>query len=785
MPRPALRLFAPATALASAPALALTLAFAFAFALALALSPCCLAQRNAPLPAAELTPAQHAQLDRDKLIIGAKNYPQIFSPYIALGRSPDSIRFITSDAALAAYHGLFEDSFHELESRRAARLPGDLEKLYKACIAGPDPDLSDKDKKPAPAPKLIQLILGPALVILGTPATADNFSKELIPEINRQAALIRAAAAVECPPWLNYRKDPNFKIDYRRCKPVSFYADANDPALADYYRVVRWLQLVPFRATNDDELKAWARMVSVSNALWFGFELPDFAASFTGLSLFVGPVADRAIIVGNTEICAACRALESGDANKNKAKNLARLRDALLANERQNPPRSTVNDEIRSKPAKDTPPLSEIRFRVMPTYALPDAEILSACLAEGIHPNGLAVAAFLGSAFAREHMPKINDDKWAAADKRARQLMFPQDGEPRSLYADYIDVLRTLNAPPIKEAPAFMRALPWQIKTCQTQLASWSQIRHTYALQTRTTTDIPGIEPPPPPPPPGFVEPNPAFWREYVRLVERTIALLDAEDVLKPTGFACVRNYRAVADEIETTGFTKDDAKLDILHDSKNKEVLETAARLMWFDKELQAQKLAEKLGNPDNYFTTPEKMRASCEQAAALLRAYAGKMERGEMKPQYDYAGYYPAARWDILVTLSRQLETILAKQLDEIELTDSERSILISYGYTVADSMGHHGEAIDPDDDAPRWVEVAQDPNTGQSLGVATGRARALFVLYPWHGRELLCTGAVLSYYEEWAPPQRLTDAEWKQKLDSPAAPAPPAWLAPILAK
>jgi len=752
-----------------------------------ALSPCCIAQGNAPLPAAELTPAQRAQLDRDKLIIGAKSYPQIFSPYVQLGKAPEAIRFITSDAALAAYHGLFEDSFRELELRRAARLRGDLEKLYKACIAGPAPDLRDKDKKPTYAPKLIQLVLGPALVILGVPATADNFSKELIPEINRQAALIREAAAVECPPWLDYRKDRFFKIDYRRCKPVSFYADTGNPALADYYRVVRWLQLVPFRATNDDEIKAWARMVSVSNALWFGLELPDFAASFTGLSLFIGPIADRTIIVGNTEICAACRALEFDATNKNKAKRLADLRVALLANERQNPPRSAINDEIRSKPAKDAPPLSEIRFRVMPTHALPDAEILSAFLAEGVHPNGLAVAAFLGSAFAREHMPKIGDDKWAEADKRARHLMFPQDGEPRSLYADYIDVLRTLNAPPIKEAPAFMRGIPWQIKTCQTQLASWAQIRHTYMLQTKFGVVYAGIFQDPPPPP-GFVEPNPAFWREYVRLVERTIALLDAEDALKPSVFEFVRAYRAAADEIETAGFTKDDASLDIFKDSKNKEILETAERLMRFDKGPQTRKLADEMGNPRYYFSTPEKMRASCNQAVTLLRAYAGKMERGEMKPQYadEDASDMLAGRWNTLAALSRQIETILAKQLDEIELTEAERYILIAYGYTVAKAMGYLAAAGDePRDDAPRWAEVAHDPNNDQSLGVATGRARAFFVLYPWHGRELLCTGAVLSYYEEWAPAKRLTDEEWKQKLDSASAPPPPAWLAPILAK
>ena len=758
-------------------------------ALSLALSPCCLA-----LPADELTPAQRAQLNRDKLIIGAKDYPQIYTLYVAMGRAPENIRFITSDAALAAYHGLFEDSFRELELRRAARLRGDLEKLYNECKPSP------KTKEKTCPLNLIQHILGPALVILGTPATVDNFSENLLPEIKRQVALIRAAEIKECPPWLDYRDDSNFAIDYRRCKPVSFYA--GNPALADYHRVVRWLQLVPLRATNDDELTAWARMAGAANPGNLS-EPPDFVVSFTGLGVFVGPIADRTIVVHDRSIQFACETLLAHDGkDSDKVQRLAALREALLANARQNPARSAINDEIRTTPEGDAPSLSEIRFRVMPTHALPDAEIISAfldavahspiALLDKIRPNGLTVAAFLGSSFAHERMPKIPDDasggKWESWNKRARQLMLSQDGQPRTLYADYIDVLRTLNTPPVKEAPAFMRSLPWQIKTCQTQLASWAQIRHTYTLQAKLSVETVsgGIERRPPPP--GFVEPNPAFWREYVRLVERTIMLLDANGVFAPSAIESVQIHRATADKIEAAGLAKDDANLDILRDSNNRNAIQDAGDLLQKDSNHKDYDMLNFVGElADCDFHAPEEMRSACKRAVALLRAYADKMERGEMKPEFTGFDARLADRWNTLATLSRQIETILAKQLDEIELTDSERYILMEYGHAVQQAMGDFGAIRDgPRDTAPRWAEVAHDPNPPEeSLAAATGRARALFVLYPWHGRELLCTGAVLSYYEEWAPTKRLTDDEWKQKLDSANPPPPPAWLAPILAK
>jgi hypothetical protein len=761
--------------------------FLLTFVLACALASLAQAQRE-QRPADELTPAQREQLRRDKLIIGSKNYTQIFSPYITLGKSPDSIRFITSDAALAAYHALFEDSFRELELRRAARLRSDLEKLYNACKP------YSYDKRPTYPPALIQHILGPALAILGFPVASDNFSETLIPEINRQTALIRSAEIMECPPWLDYRDDPYFKIDYRRCKPVSFYA--GNPALADYHRAVRWLQLVPLRATNDNELVAWADMVRLANtAPWNGGEPPSFAASFTGLSLFAGPIADRTIIINNSDIHAACCA--DWEISKDKLANLARLRKALLDNERQNPPRSAINDEIRLISSKDAPLLSEIRFRVMPTHALPDAEILSACLDNAInsdgaiagsYPNGLTIAAFFGSPFARGRMPEIQNDpdggKWAAWDKRARQLMLPQDGEPRSLHADYMDVLRTLNAPPAKEAPSFMRSLSWQIKSCQTQLASWAQIRHTYTLQAKLSEMRFGSMGDQRPPPPGFVEPNPAFWREYVRLVERTISLLGDNGVYSASAIAAAQDYRTLADKIEALGFTRDDASLDILKDNRDEEILEHTSHLIYDSNDKALRIFAERLLNPR--FSSAEEMRDTCKQAVALLRETAGKIELGETKPRFTGTDERLEHRWQTLATLSRKLEAILARQLDEIELTNAERATLIGYGHALANAMGYFASSInDPRDTAPRWAEVAHDPNAGQSLAAATGRARALYVLYPWRGRELLCTGAVLSYYEEWAPTKRLTDEEWKAKLDSPAAPPPPDWLAPILAR
>jgi hypothetical protein len=75
-----------------------------------------------------------------------------------------------------------------------------------------------------------------------------------------------------------------------------------------------------------------------------------------------------------------------------------------------------------------------------------------------------------------------------------------------------------------------------------------------------------------------------------------------------------------------------------------------------------------------------------------------------------------------------------------------------------------------------------VFSNPNTGEVLEVGVARPRALFVLYPVKGKEVLCLGAVVPYYE-FAHGDRLTDAQWKSLLDSPGRPKTPDWSRSII--
>lgn len=80
--------------------------------------------------------------------------------------------------------------------------------------------------------------------------------------------------------------------------------------------------------------------------------------------------------------------------------------------------------------------------------------------------------------------------------------------------------------------------------------------------------------------------------------------------------------------------------------------------------------------------------------------------------------------------------------------------------------------------DEDGAIVADIASGPLG--ALAIGTGRVGRLLVIVPdTRGRSQLAVGAVYSFYEFSSPPgERLTDEEWRARLDKGTAPAPPDW-------
>jgi hypothetical protein len=135
--------------------------------------------------------------------------------------------------------------------------------------------------------------------------------------------------------------------------------------------------------------------------------------------------------------------------------------------------------------------------------------------------------------------------------------------------------------------------------------------------------------------------------------------------------------------------------------------------------------------------------------------------------------------SRWQKLTVLCLRLESLAHKQLRSAAMSKEDRMFIENYGAALGCAMFYDGNGsyLDPNDDAPRVVDVFANSESGNYLTVGVDRPRELYVLYPTKSGEVLCRGAVLPYLE-FASDSRLTDAQWKALLDSPKRPRLPDW-------
>jgi hypothetical protein len=191
-----------------------------------------------------------------------------------------------------------------------------------------------------------------------------------------------------------------------------------------------------------------------------------------------------------------------------------------IANDYRKSRTAQLNDTLRLPPAGPQP---DSEYRILPARALPDAILLqrtSQAAGAGTvrYPDPLEIAAGLGSAFATQSLAgSLPADCWKNMQPALGLLAAEKPGGV--LYNQYLDVLRELVNPPEPDAPDFLRGEAWQRKSCQTLLASWTQMRHSLVLQAKTNESCAGITGPSP----GFVEPDPEVFR---RLGELTMACL-------------------------------------------------------------------------------------------------------------------------------------------------------------------------------------------------------------------------------------------------------------------
>ena len=289
-----------------------------------------------------------------------------------------------------------------------------------------------------------------------------------------------------------------------------------------------------------------------------------------------------------------------------------------------------------------------------------------------------------------------------------------EDAWGGNLYMNWLQCLRELSAPTTDARyPETMRTHAWAMKTLNTQLGSWTQLRHDtilYAKQSYTDSILCSY-------PAAFVEARPEFWAGLAAMADR------AADLISRPSYSGLYGYLTY---YTTNGFYSPSFHQVTLSDIQARQVqhLRRFASVAGRMEALAEKELAQLAFSEDD------------------LTFVNGLIEQPGQAPggcggPATYSGWYPelfyrAVHWT-----------------DEQEF----HSKLGAGGFDalVADV---HTDVPDPN-----------IPDCGSVLHEAVGLPNLMFVAVENGGAPFVCAGPVLSHYEfeVLGEPRRLSDQEW----------------------
>jgi hypothetical protein len=293
-----------------------------------------------------------------------------------------------------------------------------------------------------------------------------------------------------------------------------------------------------------------------------------------------------------------------------------------------------------------------------------------------------------------------------------------------SIYLRWLDCLRELSTPTTgPEFPEAMRTRPWAMKTLNTQLASWTQLRHNailYAEQSYTPMLVCSY-------PAGYVEPRPAFYQHI-----REMALATKE----------------VLATLSTNGvFT-------YLHYTNDEPFYVSVSGATMYSK---------RLATMDSFAQTADTLRSISEKELSRTPLstdetwFLQRVVEVNCAGERTYTGWYPALFYE-------SGKEYLPYNVGNGPSGDNKGS-----DYWDALVTDVHTDAADA---------LVGDP--GSILHEGVGNVQLLMVAVDCGPGDLaVYAGPVLSHYEfELGPTTRMTDAQWKSRVVNNTLPSAPEW-------
>ncbi len=285
----------------------------------------------------------------------------------------------------------------------------------------------------------------------------------------------------------------------------------------------------------------------------------------------------------------------------------------------------------------------------------------------------------------------------------------PEASWTGNIYNGWLHALRSLSEPTTgPEYPEAMRTRAWAMKTLNTQLASWTQLRHDtvlYAKQSQTPPILCSY-------PAGFVEPRPLFFRRMGDLA----VLAESQLGELPTAAVLQDKIRPFLKRFATNSYS------------------------------LQGIAEAELEQRPLDPAQT-----AFLENTIEQVLTYFGDRQ---------YNGWYP-------LMFYRGAEGVFPRVLSDQKPPDHESV---------------QGDMLVADVHTDYYSEPDGDP--GAVLHEAVGLMHLMIIAVDNGPDRMVYGGPVFSHYEFLEPSGvRLTDEQWRARVEAGSAPPPPPWTRSFL--
>jgi len=652
--------------------------------------------------------------------------------------------FISTDAILQAWHRTYDAMLEELEETQLyAAVEALLGGLAGQCAAA-------ATEIPAGNPVLRESL-----------QDADYFltvARSLLTGQSQPGAFGQAERVATTLSDINaeqLKRAPEFMghcriVDFSQFRPRGHYTHSD--RLTRYFKCLMWLGRmdVPiageFERCYNDKRPASPREIGFSIVLWHllqaSRQLENWRQIEETIAAFVGPT-DSLTFGGLGGLLAGAGI--DGLSDVTDLGVIERLRDAIEAG-------SLGVQNIRSDWFDGNTFTSLPRtFTVLGQKFLPDSWTMSQTVFPALEnrkerrvPGALDVAfSILGNDQIVPELRAQMEGRFAETD-RPHALSFRDGyGHQRSLAAvratmerltpaawqgnistDWLRALSELSAP--TTAPGFPEAMQtraWAMKTLNTQLASWTHLRHDTILYAKQSYTLPFqcLFPS------GYVEPRGEFWRAL-----RLLALRTAEIVgrLRVSGGYPTMQHQPEIRDPQTDDVIQTETWVPIqvpLSDIRARQVahLEGFADIVKRLESLVAKQFSQDCFTPED------------ERFIDSLMIHQANKGGGCGNPRWvEYTGWYPALFYRA------------------IHWGDTD--FHAKYGAGAFDALvaDIHTDLPSPDSGDP-----------GSVLHQGVGRVNLLMLAVEQGGDRIVCAGPVLSHYEfeVIGEPRRLIDSEW----------------------